>query len=454
MSIFADETPVTLLSPNSVYNEFRQNKNCKAESYTAKNGAVLPYRLYVPEKYDPQKSYPLVLFFHGAGERGTDNRAQVGTGGSILQRLLTEEEKKNHPCFILAPQCPTDSQWVLSDWGIGTYDHTKIKVSPYMLAAEELLDNVIKEYSVDESSLYVSGISMGGYGTWDIISRNPDKFAAAIPVCGGIDTSYMPVLQGFPIWAFHNSGDTIVPSIGSRTAYDLLKDYGKMAYTEYDSTAHNAWSAAYAEAELTDWLFSQRAYTQVQYSGSVAISFDGPSSVPKGEDLSFTYTATHGYILKELYCGEENIAFDDAFSGSVTIQNYSGQELHAACGRIFYIELHLSDCTADLPSYIEDGQMISFTVTANDGYEKTSVFINGQELLSDENGTYTLANIGEDLVLEISAKPKSEHSNTWVPFVIVAVAAAVAVAAIAVIVCVTSKKRKSPKTAAKRGEGR
>ena len=259
ISLGASADNVTTLAPANVELFFNASKNSVTDTFTASNNTKLPYKLYVPSDYDPNKSYPLVLFFHGAGEAGNDNK-HIFKGGSILQRLLTKEERAEHPCIILAPQCGSTGnggKWVNSDWGPGFYDHTKFKISPYMVAAEELLDEVIKNYSVDETSLYVSGISMGGYGTWDIISRNPGKFAAAVPVCGGIDESYMEGLKDMPIRTYHCKGDTVVSSAGTIKAYELLKDYGNITYIEYNSSNHDAWTDAYKDGELTDWLFAQ-----------------------------------------------------------------------------------------------------------------------------------------------------------------------------------------------------
>lgn len=250
---------VTLDSPQKLETTFKfTSPHNVTDVYTSTSGTKLPYRLYVPADYDESKSYPLVLFFHGAGESGTDNN-HIFRGGSILQRLLTKTERTEHPCIILAPQCAdtgSNGKWVSTDWAPGTYDHTKIKTSPYMAAAEELLDKVINEYSVDKGRLYVSGMSMGGYGTWDIISRNPDKFAAAVPVCGGIDESYMSGLMNMPIWTFHCVDDPIVSSAGTKKAAELLKDNPNFKYTEYNRPDHDAWNEAYATDDLIEWMFS------------------------------------------------------------------------------------------------------------------------------------------------------------------------------------------------------
>jgi predicted peptidase len=256
LSASAEES-VAILSYDQVEKRFNASKNSVTAVFKSSEGTSLPYRMYVPKDYDPNKSYPVVLYFHGAGERGNDN-THIFRGGSILQRLLTPTELSTHPCIIIAPQCAASSQWVLSPWDPGTYDHTKIKKSPYMTAAEELLDDVIKNYSVDESRLYVSGISMGGFGTWDLISRNHEKFAAAIPVCGGTDASYLENLKGFPIRTFHAADDPIVNCAGTVKANEILKGTGDFLYTEYSTGGHLIWDRAYSTAGLTDWLFAQK----------------------------------------------------------------------------------------------------------------------------------------------------------------------------------------------------
>ncbi len=293
----------TYLRLGEVKRTLIQSKNSVADVFTSSEGHSLPYRLYVPDDYDPEKSYPLVLFFHGAGERGTDNN-HLFNGGSILQRLLMPSERENHPCLILAPQCPTDSQWVLSDWGPGTYDHTQIQKSPYMTAAEELLDHVTETYAVDTSALYVSGLSMGGYGTWDLIARHPDKFAAAIPVCGGIDPAYMESLKGFPIRTFHAKDDPVVNYVGTSMANGSLKDHGDFLYTEYETGGHLIWDMAYASDGLTDWLFAQRTdaatETETQTETETETQSETVSeSITDSDTLAESETVTESETLAE-----------------------------------------------------------------------------------------------------------------------------------------------------------
>lgn len=336
---FADEYTAKTLNPETVKLFFNNSKNSVTDVYTSSKGTKLPYRLFIPKNYDPNQSYPLVLAFHGAGEAGTDNE-HVFKGGSILQRLLTAEEQEAHPCIILAPQCGhtgNGGKWVNSDWGPGFYDHTKFTISPYMVAAEELLEEVISKYSVDETSLYVTGISMGGYATWDIISRNPGKFAAAIPVCGGIDLSYMEGLKGMPIRTFHCKGDTIVSSAGTIKANELLKDHGDFVYTEFNSSNHDAWTQAYKTVGLTDWLFAQHTElpnVEATYSADDGVTLEGAASVKKGENLEVKYTVKDGYVLESLTVDGTKIDFTDAKSGTVTIENFKGGEIKAVTKKV------------------------------------------------------------------------------------------------------------------------
>lgn len=330
VGVFADDK-AELLTGSQVRAKFDNSKNSVKEVYKASNGKSLPYRLYVPDGYDSSKKYPLVLFFHGAGERGTDNNAQI-SAGSVMQRLLTDAESSRFPCLILAPQCPGDSQWVLSDWGPGVYNHNTMQtpISPYMAAAEELLAKVTEEYSVDQSRLYVTGMSMGGFGTWDIISRNPDMFAAAFPVCGGVDETYLEALKGFPIWTFHNDGDGIVSSAGTKKAYEILKDAGGITYTEFKSTAHDAWTAAYSTPALMSWVFTKFATLEVTYPTVENLTISGPNELVRGNPLTIQYSASAGFGLESLTVDGVEVEFTDAKSGKVTIAEYCGGEIKAS----------------------------------------------------------------------------------------------------------------------------
>jgi predicted peptidase len=201
-----------------------------------------------PAAAAPAAGWPLLLFLHGAGERGRDV-SLIGVHGP-LSLVDTIDELRS--CVIVAPQCPTDAWW----------EHDALKT---------ILDETRAAYPIDEKRIYVTGLSMGGYGTWDMLSRYPDLFAAAVPICGGGDLTRLWEVptQGFelgnlllakdvPIRAFHGEVDTVVPVEESRLLVDTLQAAGSSAtLTTYPGVGHNSWAQTYADPELYKWLFAQ-----------------------------------------------------------------------------------------------------------------------------------------------------------------------------------------------------
>ena len=221
-------------------------------TYADKDGNKLPYRLLKPEDYDPQKKYPLVLFLHGAGECGTDNKAQLKN--SVVE-FTKEENRKKRPCFLAVPQCPSMKVgW--SDFRSKTPGKAPSDAARLAL---EIVAELQKQYSIDPNRLYITGLSMGGYGTWDIITRHPDMFAAAVPVCGGGDPSKAEKIAKLPIWVFHGAKDPVVPPARSREMVEAIKKAGGEAkYTEYPDVQHNSWVKAYQDADMMAWLFEKK----------------------------------------------------------------------------------------------------------------------------------------------------------------------------------------------------
>jgi predicted peptidase len=221
----------------------------------------MPYRLLTPRELSSGAKYPLVVLFHGSGERGDDNKKQLAHGAG---RFAKPETRSGHPCFVLAPQCPThlDNQPIM--WtGIREEMH-RLKLAPEPAAplqtALELLFMVQGKYPVDLDRVYITGISMGGFATWEALIRHPQNFAAGIPVCGGGDVNFADRIRHIPVWAFHGAEDPVVPVICSRSMIEMLKQAGGTPrYTEYPGVGHNSWDRAYAEPELLSWLFSQEA---------------------------------------------------------------------------------------------------------------------------------------------------------------------------------------------------
>jgi predicted peptidase len=212
---------------------------------------TLPYRLLEPYNVDPQVKYPLFIFLHGAGERGTDNFAQVKHITGLWDRKTLDK----YPCFVLAPQCPKKQVWSELMNGKAM---TPTPTRPMQLFIQTL-DKIIKEYPIDPSRVYISGVSMGGFGTWDLLARFPNRFAAAIPICGGGDEKSAEQFKHVPIWAFHGALDRVVPPELSRNMIKALQSAGGLpGYTEYPDVEHNSWVQAYREPHLMPWLFKQK----------------------------------------------------------------------------------------------------------------------------------------------------------------------------------------------------
>ena len=234
------------------------------------DGIELPYRLYVPEKLKPQRRYPIVVFLHGIGECGTDNRAQIAANeGAVV--WAEDQEAGGEPCFILAPQCPDPNEPAPKP-GEAPVRWT----TPPLTGVLAVLDALEKEYPIDPARRYVTGLSLGGYGSWMLNAMAPDKFAAVVSCCPaclagggiyqeGIERS-LPALLHKPLWMFHAADDGMVPVEISRRMKLALEAAGEVRdrdffYTEYPAELHYnhfCWGAAYGDPSLRRWLLAQR----------------------------------------------------------------------------------------------------------------------------------------------------------------------------------------------------
>lgn len=218
------------------------------------DGFEMPYRFHQPDSMETGKLYPLILYLHGAGERGTDNELPLKNG---VMNFVTSAKLINDPCFILVPQCPPQFRWVEVDWGLKSHIMPD-SVSLPLYHAMEILKQIVAEFPVDTFRIYVTGLSMGGFGTWDAIFRYPEIFAAAVPVCGGGDIAMASRITHVPVWAFHGLKDKVVLPERSTDMVHAVNSYGGNArLTLYCSVAHNVWLRAYRDETMMRWLFSQ-----------------------------------------------------------------------------------------------------------------------------------------------------------------------------------------------------
>jgi predicted peptidase len=247
--ILALATPI--LAQDSLYQK---------KIFNASNGLALPYRILLPADYNPQKKYPLVLFLHGAGERGNDNEKQLVHGAKLF---LTDANRKNFPAIVVAPQCPTDNYWgsVTVDRNTSpftlSFDYSRPETTA-LSAAIELVKKLIAEEGVDKKRIYITGLSMGGMGTFEAVYRYPKLFAAAAPICGGGDAArYTKQTAKIPFWVFHGDQDAVVSVKESHAMVAKLKSLKAVVkYTEYGGVNHNSWDNAFAEPDFMRWLFS------------------------------------------------------------------------------------------------------------------------------------------------------------------------------------------------------
>ena len=196
----------------------------------------LRYWLYLPEDYAAKKNCPLILFLHGAGERG-DDLEKVKVHGP--PKLV--EQRSDCPAIVVSPQCPNERTW-----------------SPTQLSL--LLDRCMKTLKIDLDRIYVTGLSMGGFGTWALCAKEPERFAAAIPICGGGDVTKAARLVNLPIWVFHGAKDSVVTPDYSQKMVDAIRAAGgtRVKLTLYPEANHDSWTETYANDEVAEWLLSQK----------------------------------------------------------------------------------------------------------------------------------------------------------------------------------------------------
>lgn len=246
-------------------------KTFKAESFQSSDqeAPALLYRWMEPAGWDSKgeqeatASYPLVIFLHGAGERGQDNAKQLK---HVAGQFAREDRRTEYPAFVVFPQCPEGKKWVEVDWGdskgTGTFSDAP---SESMASTFELIDKLCEQWPIDRTRVYVGGLSMGGYGTWFAASHGADRFAAAIPICGGGDPEWASRYKGVPLWAFHGDQDGAVPVGRSREMVAALATAGhqpELRYTEYAGAGHDTWTRTFERDDVFAWLFAQRREPQ------------------------------------------------------------------------------------------------------------------------------------------------------------------------------------------------
>lgn len=225
--------------------------------FNASDGTTLNYRELRPDEDAKGRKFPLVIFLHGLGERGTDNEKQLLHGG---QQFLNPANREKYPAYVLFPQCPETAFWAYRHIP-ASYESMKTEAempAPFK-AVKELIDTYLTYPDVDRSRVYIIGLSMGGCATFDMVARFPDIFAAAVPICGSVDPTRLEDLEGVSFRIFHGDADTVVPVNCSRKAYDALKKSGcKVEYHEFPGCTHGSWNPAFSRDDFMEWIFKQK----------------------------------------------------------------------------------------------------------------------------------------------------------------------------------------------------
>lgn len=240
------------------------NSFFRREIYTDKTGSRLPYQLAEPnlkvETQSPKpatgsEKYPLVVFLHGSGERGIQNHEQMRNG---VHAFVEKWVREKHPHYLLVPQCPPEQRWGGSSKDWQSLYQPEPTVPGRMVL--ELVEKMLREHpEIDPKRVYITGLSMGGFGTFDLLMRRPDLFAAGLPLCGGGDPRYAEKIKNIPLWVLHGGLDEVVLPRCSRQIVEALeKSGGKVQYTEYSTLKHNIWDMTYYNPAVMEWLFAQR----------------------------------------------------------------------------------------------------------------------------------------------------------------------------------------------------
>jgi len=240
-----------------------------AAAEVAIEGRTYGYRLLAPEATKPGERFPLILFLHGSGERSDDNSKQLT---HFPRRMLAPERRSEFPCFVLAPQCPQDERWTLDEWN--SLDSRPLDPAPTraMQAAIAALLEVVRTRSIDVDRIYLTGLSMGGYGAFELALRHSDWFAAVAPVCGGGDEREVARLAGLPLSIWHGDADDAVPVARSRAMVAALRALGESPeYHELPGVGHDAWNHAYAGGGCLPWLFAQRRDPAQRFSAAARL---------------------------------------------------------------------------------------------------------------------------------------------------------------------------------------
>lgn len=246
-------TLLVFLATSATLNAADPVTEMSAQTFTARDGLVLPYRVWQAPVTGDER-LPLVVFLHGAGGRGNDNRTQLRDG--LMQLLAAVQQRQ--ACVLIAPQCPADVKWTGINWQQRPLAERTPEPTRPAAAVLELIAELCTTRPINRTRIYLTGVSMGGSGTWDLATRAPGLFAAIMPVCGGCDVRNATLWKNQSLWAFQGARDTVVTADLARSLIAELRANGQQPkYTEYLDVGHDIGPTVYNEVDSLRWLFSQ-----------------------------------------------------------------------------------------------------------------------------------------------------------------------------------------------------
>ena len=246
-----------------VYNfSFSQNESIFLHKQFIDGNDTLNYRLLLPKKIKKNAKYPLHLFLHGFGERGSDNKQQLKYVAGLF---INQRNRNYYKSYGVFPQCPDDDSWstrkiVKSKDGLNRKFYDNKKPTNALRLVMKLMDSLTSSQNINKNRVYVSGLSNGGMGTFELLYRKPDMFAAAVPICGGANIATAKIFaRKTPVWIFHGAQDDVVnPLYSVNMVKAIIEAGGKPKFTLYDNVNHDSWINAFKEKDFFKWIYSQK----------------------------------------------------------------------------------------------------------------------------------------------------------------------------------------------------
>lgn len=332
---------------------FSINVSALPDGYVVRYHNGMRYGLFVPPSYDPGMIYPLVLYLHGCNDTTSYDHHWYRDSMQLI-----------HPCFVLTPKAVNMVDWC-DAWG-NTWlsEHT-----PDMLNTLEIIDLLKEEFSIDTNRLHVYGISMGAFGTFSLLARNPDMFASAITICGGGNLLTAEEVAQTPLWIFHGDADQMVPVERSRIMYNAILNAGgtQVRYTEYPGVDHDSWRPALAEPSFSDWLLAQERgvnhtspnapenFNALYNDDHIELTWDPPSDLSNPDNMIWYYKLLRNDTLVSEIDGTLTNYTDSVSKGLAgTEYRLSGVNyfFNESAGTVFVVPDDL-----DVPDYLSDPQL-------------------------------------------------------------------------------------------------